>query len=142
MFNGHKLSNCMSKSINELKLNLIKYMSKVTIPCVSSKIELESIGNPISSTKIHPIFEGSVVMNMNLFSFFLSCHSHPCTTFDIGCSQGPWSSFGQCASDDGPKLKGTSKLQILLCMQLVRVTGKMISCKVSLFIHTHVIVSV
>ena len=37
------------------------------IPRVSSKIELEYNRNQISGTKIHPIFEGSVVMNICAF---------------------------------------------------------------------------
>ena len=37
------------KHINKLQINLIKYRSKVTIPCVFSKIELENNQNPIST---------------------------------------------------------------------------------------------
>ena len=43
----------MSKCINQLKINLIRYRSKVTIPCGSSRIELENNRNLISSSKIH-----------------------------------------------------------------------------------------
>ena len=49
----------MSKGINKLKINQIKFRSNVMIPCASSKIELDNYVNPFCSTTIHPIFAGS-----------------------------------------------------------------------------------
>ena len=58
-----------SKRINKFKITLIRYRSKVTIPCVFSENELENNRKPISSTKICPILEGSVVMNMCVWMY-------------------------------------------------------------------------